>query len=257
MGPLFISDLHLDESRPEMVSLFLEFLTGRAPGSAALYILGDLFDAWVGDDDDSTLAETVCEALRILSESGTPVFVAHGNRDFLLGSGFEARSGARLLDQATVIDLAGTPTLLLHGDELCTDDLPYQALRQQLRAPAWQADFLARPLAERRHLAANLRAASLNATQSKSMEIMDVNLSTVTDWMRRFETRRLIHGHTHRPAVHRFDLDGRPAERVVLSDWHVDGQVVSFDPRGKSLAEVLTADGSRPRDTGNDSTATT
>jgi len=240
MGPLFISDLHLDESQPDVTSLFLEFLTNQAPGAPALYILGDLFDAWIGDDDDSALAETVCRAIRTLSESGTPVFVAHGNRDFLLGPGFEARSGARLLDQATVIDLADTPTLLLHGDELCTDDLPYQALRQQLRAPAWQADFLAKPLPERRHLAAHLRSASLSATQSKSMEIMDVNQSTVVDWMRRFGTRRLIHGHTHRPAVHRFDLDGQPAERVVLADWHVDGQVVSFDPRGDSRAEVLT-----------------
>jgi len=239
VSPLFISDLHLDASRPEITDLFLRFLKDRAVQAETLYILGDLFDAWIGDDEDSKLSEQVCEGLRGLSEGGTGLLVAHGNRDFLLGSGFEARTGSTLLDQATVLDLCGTRTLLLHGDELCTDDLPYQAMRQQLRDPQWQRGFLDRPLPVRRQMATQLREASRDATRDKSMEIMDVNHNAVSEWMRRYGATRLIHGHTHRPAVHDFLLDGQSARRIVLADWDSRGHVLSFTPDGEPRAEAL------------------
>ena len=239
MSPLFISDLHLDASRPHITELLLRFLTERAVRAETLYILGDLFEAWIGDDEDSELSEQVCGAIRSLTERGTHVLVAHGNRDFLLGAGFQMRTGCTLLEQATMLDVCGSPTLLLHGDELCTDDLPYQAMRQQLRDPQWQREFLDQPLPIRRQMAAQLRQASRDATQGKSMEIMDVNQNTVNEWMRRYGATRLVHGHTHRPAVHTFLLDGQTAQRVVLADWDSQGHVVSFTPDGEPRAETL------------------
>jgi UDP-2,3-diacylglucosamine hydrolase len=219
--------------------MFLQFLRERAVQAETLYILGDLFEAWIGDDEDSQLSEQVCDGLRRLTERGTRSFVAHGNRDFLLGSGFEARTGTTLLDQATVLDLYGTRTLLLHGDELCTDDLSYQTMRQQLRNPQWQREFLDRPLSIRRQMAAQLRETSRDSTQEKSMEIMDVNQNTLEAFMRRYGATRLIHGHTHRPAVHSFLLDGQSAERIVLADWESQGHVLSFTPDGEPKAETL------------------
>lgn len=219
--------------------MFLQFLRERAVQAETLYILGDLFEAWIGDDEDSQLSEQVCDGLRRLTERGTRSFVAHGNRDFLLGSGFEARTGTTLLDQATVLDLYGTRTLLLHGDELCTDDLSYQTMRQQLRNPQWQREFLDRPLSIRRQMAAQLRETSRDSTQEKSMEIMDVNQNTLEAFMRRYGATRLIHGHTHRPAVHSFLLDGQSAERIVLADWDSQGHVLSFTPDGEPKAETL------------------
>ncbi len=219
--------------------MFLQFLRERAVQAETLYILGDLFEAWIGDDEDSQLSEQVCDGLRRLTEHGTRSFVAHGNRDFLLGSGFEARTGTTLLDQATVLDLYGTRTLLLHGDELCTDDLSYQTMRQQLRNPQWQREFLDRPLSIRRQMAAQLRETSRDSTQEKSMEIMDVNQNTLEAFMRRYGATRLIHGHTHRPAVHSFLLDGQSAERIVLADWESQGHVLSFTPDGEPKAETL------------------
>jgi len=219
--------------------MFLQFLRERAVQAETLYILGDLFEAWIGDDEDSQLSEQVCDGLRRLTERGTRSFVAHGNRDFLLGSGFEARTGTTLLDQVTVLDLYGTRTLLLHGDELCTDDLSYQTMRQQLRNPQWQREFLDRPLSIRRQMAAQLRETSRDSTQEKSMEIMDVNQNTLEAFMRRYGATRLIHGHTHRPAVHSFLLDGQSAERIVLADWESQGHVLSFTPDGEPKAETL------------------
>lgn len=216
---LFISDLHLAAARPGATALFERLLGGRAATAAALYILGDLFDAWIGDDDDSPLAERVRAGLRALVAGGVPVWLQHGNRDFLLGERFCAATGCRLLAEETVIDLGGLPTLLLHGDLLCTDDRDYQQARQTLRHPAFVAELLARPLGERAALAAEYRRRSGEATSLKAEDIMDANPATVADYLRRHRVTRLIHGHTHRQAVHSFTLDGTACRRYVLGDW--------------------------------------
>lgn len=236
-GTLFISDLHLDPGRPEITQLFLAFLQ-RARTAESLYILGDLFEAWIGDDDDSELALTVQDGLRQLSEHGTPVYLMHGNRDFLLGNDFESRAGCRLLPDPTVIDLYGAPTLLMHGDLLCTDDREYQQFRSQVRDPAWQRNVLSKPLSERRQMAAALRGESQQAIAGKDAQIMDVNQGEVETVMRRHGVRRLIHGHTHRPAVHEFELDGAPARRIVLGDWYDQGSTLYCDTGGCELTTL-------------------
>lgn len=216
---LFISDLHLDPARPAITGRLLEFLEQPAQQAEALYILGDLFEAWIGDDDDSEPGRSVAAALRRLTDSGVPTYFLHGNRDFLLGERFAAASGIRLLPESVVIELAGESVLLLHGDTLCTDDVEYQAFRTQVRNPAWQAQILALPLTQRRVLAGQLRDTSRQATQQKAVDITDVNLAEVDRVMRAHGVQRLIHGHTHRPAVHDGWLDGQPARRAVLGDW--------------------------------------
>jgi UDP-2,3-diacylglucosamine hydrolase len=217
---LFIADLHLSSERPDTLALFLRFLAERAPQADALYILGDLFDAWVGDDDGSSLATQVQTALKDLTDTGTAVFIQHGNRDFLIGETFLQATGAQLLDEATVLQLGGKRTLLMHGDLLCTDDVDYQQARRMLRAPAFIADFLARPLAERVALAARYRQQSGEATSLKAEDIMDVSPLTVVEYARQHDAERLIHGHTHRPGRHVHQVDGREVERWVLSEWH-------------------------------------
>lgn len=219
---LFISDLHLAQERPGTLALFLDFLRRRAPRAGALYILGDLFDAWIGDDDPSTLAEQVRAGLRELTELGTEVYLQHGNRDFLLGEAFLQATGCRLIDETHVIEHAGERILLMHGDLLCTDDVGYQQARQMLRDPAFIADFLARDLAERAALAASYRAKSGEATSLLAEDIMDVNPDTVADYLRRHDANTLIHGHTHRPATHTMVVDGHEATRRVLPEWHED-----------------------------------
>lgn len=238
---LFISDLHLDPRRPAITTLFQRFLTERASAAGALYILGDLFEAWIGDDDDSALAADIASALSALSRRGVPVYFVHGNRDFLLGERYAAACGMTLLAETTVIDLYGTPTLLMHGDTLCTDDVAYQAFRTQVRSPLWQAAMLSKPLAERRALAAQLRSESAQATQQKGEYIMDANADTVRHVLRAHGVQRLIHGHTHRPAVHHFDLDGAPAERIVLGDWYEQGSVLCCDTDGLCLETLSPA----------------
>lgn len=223
MSALFISDLHLDAARPEATQAFRRFLTDRAAQAKALYILGDLFEAWVGDDDDAPLAQEVIGALAELASGGTPAWLARGNRDFLIGADFARRSGVKLLDEHSVVELGGEPVLLMHGDSLCTDDHDYQQFRAMVREPKWQAQFLALPLAARRALAAQARDASRVSTSGKPMAIMDVNESAVAETMRASHVQRLIHGHTHRPATHRFDLNGAPATRFVLGDWFRQG----------------------------------
>lgn len=235
MATLFVSDVHLDPARPAIAALFLDFLKQRARQAEACYILGDLFEAWVGDDDDAELGRTVVDALRTLTGSGVPVYFLHGNRDFLIGERFAAASGVRLLPESGVIDLYGESVLLLHGDTLCTDDVDYQTFRAQVRDPAWQAQLLALPLAQRRALAGQLRETSRQATQQKAAEITDVNLAAVDQTLRAFGVRRMIHGHTHRPAIHEWTLDGRPARRAVLGDWHSQGSVLRCDMAGWSL----------------------
>jgi UDP-2,3-diacylglucosamine hydrolase len=207
---LFISDLHLDASRPETTALFFDFLARRARMAAALYILGDLFEAWIGDDDDAAPGPEVAAALRALVDAGVPVRFLHGNRDFLLGARFAAAAGLELLPETVTIDLYGRPVLLLHGDTLCTDDVDYQAFRAQVRDPAWQARMLALPLAQRRALAGQLRETSRTATQGKAESITDVNSGAVEQVLRAHRSNQMIHGHTHRPAVGAQDLFNRP-----------------------------------------------
>ena len=226
MTTLFISDLHLDESRPQIVEIFARFLRSGARRSDALYILGDLFESWIGDDDDAPLPARVATELRALRDSGIPIHFMRGNRDFLLGAGYADRAGMTLLRDPTVITLGGEPTLLMHGDTLCTDDVEYQEFRSIVRNPAWQKDFLGKPLTERRAFAEHARGESRKHTSSARPEIMDVNQKMVESTMREHGVRRLIHGHTHRPATHRFELDGRPAERIVLGDWYEQSSVL-------------------------------
>ena len=231
MSVLFISDLHLDANRPEATRAFRRFLEDRASRAEALYILGDLFEAWVGDDDDAPLAREVAEALAQLTGGGTRVFFAHGNRDFLVGEDFACRAGASLLEETSVIELGAERVLLMHGDSLCTDDHDYQEFRAMVRDPAWQSQFLALPLMARRALAAQARDASRLSTGGKPPEIMDVNASAVADAMRSSRVRHLIHGHTHRPAVHNFTLDDAPATRTVLGDWFRQAWALEWDER--------------------------
>jgi UDP-2,3-diacylglucosamine hydrolase len=216
---LFISDLHLSAQRPATVDLFLRFLKQVAGGADRLYILGDLFDVWLGDDDHTAPIPQIRDAMAKLAARGIPVFLMHGNRDFLIGEDFCRESGCSLLPDPTVIDLAGTATLLTHGDLLCTDDLAYQEARRLLRNEAFISDFLSKPLAERSALAAEYRRQSGETTSLLAEEIMDVNADAVADAMRQQGVRQLIHGHTHRPASHEFTLDGEPARRVVLAEW--------------------------------------
>lgn len=235
---LFISDLHLDPVRAPMVAAFEALLGGEAHRADALYILGDLFEAWVGDDDDSALAARVAGALRGLADSGVPIFFIAGNRDFLLGAAYAARCGMRLLDDGSTVDLYGTPTLLMHGDTLCTDDVAYQAFRAQVHTPEWQRQFLAQPLAARRAFASAARAASREHTGSASETIMDVNAGAVAHAMLDAGVRHLIHGHTHRPAVHNFMLSEEPAERIVLGDWYQQDSVLRVTPQQRTLGRI-------------------
>lgn len=233
---LFISDLHLDSARPAITDLLLNFLEQPARQAEALYILGDLFEAWIGDDDAAEPGQTVAAALRALTDSGVPAYFLHGNRDFLLGARFAAASGIQLLPESVIIQLAGNPVLLLHGDTLCIDDVEYQAFRAQVRHPAWQAQILALPLAQRRALAGQLRETSRQAAQQKAADITDVNPAEVERVMRAQGVQHLIHGHTHRPAIHEWLLDGQPARRAVLGDWQEQqGSVLRCDADGWRL----------------------
>lgn len=235
MPTLFISDLHLDDARPRIVALFERFLETQAREADALYILGDLFEAYIGDDDDVPLPARVAVALKSLSDHGVPVFFIAGNRDFLLGDDFARRAGTTILDDGTVIDLYGTPILLLHGDVLCTDDIAYQSFRVQVRDSAWQRAFLAQPLSARRAFAAQARDASRAHTSQTEMAIMDVNQSSVEGALRKAGVARMIHGHTHRPAIHDLTLDGSAAQRIVLGDWYEQGSVLRVDAQSVEL----------------------
>jgi UDP-2,3-diacylglucosamine hydrolase len=217
---LYISDLHLSEERPEANERFFRFLEDDAAGADALYILGDLFEYWIGDDDvDAPFNAVIAGFFHRLSRAGTRLYFMHGNRDFLVGERFAAATGAALLADPTVID----GVLLMHGDTLCTGDADYQAWRRTARDPAWQRDFLDKPLAARRATVEGLRAKSKEVIGAKPAEIMDVNDDAVRDALRRHGVSRLVHGHTHRPGVHRLEVDGRRCERWVLPDWYGRG----------------------------------
>ncbi|MCH8497515.1 MAG: UDP-2,3-diacylglucosamine diphosphatase [Marinobacter sp.] len=219
MRTLFISDLHLEESRPDITEALLGFLKKEAAGAEALYILGDFFEAWIGDDERTPLQDQVADALRALSAKGTRLYLMHGNRDFLIGEDYCQRVGATLLDDPTVIDLYGTPTLLMHGDSLCTLDVEYQKFRSNMRNAQWQQMFLQRPLADRQLVARQLRQISMAKNQGKQESIMDVTPEEVVRVMAEHNVQRLIHGHTHRPAVHDLEVADQPSQRLVLGDW--------------------------------------
>ncbi|ACE84870.1 UDP-2,3-diacylglucosamine diphosphatase [Cellvibrio japonicus] len=235
MNTLFISDLHLHSSRPQITRAFFDFLRQQTHHTQALYILGDFFDAWIGDDDDDPLPNAVAEQLKKLNSAGVAIFLMHGNRDFLLGNSYAQRAGATLIAEGTVIDLYGRPALLLHGDDLCTLDTDYMAFRQQVRNPDWQAQLLAQPLAARRALAAQLRAQSQAINNMKAESIMDVTPDEVVRVMEEAGVDLLIHGHTHRPARHPLTVQGRPAERIVLGDWHHQGWCLDASATGLAL----------------------
>ena len=244
MSTLFISDLHLDGSRPEVTELFLKFLKEEARKASSLYILGDFFEAWIGDDDDDPHHIRVMDGLRDLTQAGVPAYFMHGNRDFLIGNGFARRTGVKLLEDPTVIDLYSTPTLLVHGDTLCTDDIQYQKARATMHNPIVQGVFLAMPLFLRRRYAAHLRAKSRRHTAGKDQYIMDVNQGAVEAAMQKHGVRRMIHGHTHRPAVHRFtSSDGKPMERIVLGDWHDQASELRWNTSGGMLTDRRVTDG--------------
>ena len=235
MTTLFISDLHLDAGEPETIRRFVNFVETQARAARAVYILGDLFEAWVGDDEDDLRLAPVQAALAGLTRAGVPCSLMHGNGDFLIGPKFGEATGCRLLGDYERVDLYGDTVLLTHGDLLCTDDTRYMSLRGTLRDPAWQRAFLAKPLAERRKIAAELRQLSAAEIAAKSYDIMDVNQSTVERVMRDHDVTLLLHGHTHRPAIHRFSLDGRPAVRIVLGAWYEQASIVRWDEHGYSL----------------------
>ncbi|MGH8673294.1 MAG: UDP-2,3-diacylglucosamine diphosphatase [Burkholderiales bacterium] len=225
---LFISDLHLTGERPEANEQFFRFLSEEAAGAHTLCVLGDLFEYWIGDDeldapDGDPLAHEAVRALRALTDSGVPVHFMAGNRDFLIGSGFTAATGVTILEDPTVLDVAGVRTLLMHGDTLCTDDHDYQAWRRTARAEKWQREFLGAPLAERRARILQMREKSRQVVAAKPAEIMDVNPGAVRDAFRTHDVRRLIHGHTHRSAFHAVEVNGARCERWVLPDWYGDG----------------------------------
>ena len=245
MTTLFVSDLHLDPARPAITELFLGFLRGEARQADALYILGDLFEAWIGDDTPSPAADAVAAELQALAASGVPIYFMAGNRDFLVGEHYAARAGFRILPDPSVIDLYGRPTLLMHGDLLCTDDVAYQQFRAQTRDPAFIAQFLSQPLPARVAFAQQARAAS-QARQSELKEGDRAQFETVTDvapaeveaTFARYGVDRLIHGHTHRPAIHSLQVGEASCTRVVLGDWYEQGSVLRVDADGMELESL-------------------
>ncbi len=228
---LFISDLHLHSAKPETTRYFLNFLENRACGVERLYILGDLFDAWVGDDDPTPPNQKIKSSLKKLAQSGTAIYFQQGNRDFLVGNRFAAESQVTVLDEIVVIDLYGTPTLVMHGDLLCTDDIAYQTFREKSRRPEWQRNILSKPLLLRLAIARWYRIRSYFHKRNKSEDIMDVNDDTVMETLQRFNVSQLIHGHTHRTGIHE-QLHGKfRAKRFVLADWNPTGNVLCWNPK--------------------------
>jgi len=243
MTTLFVSDLHLEAARPQITDLFLRFLAEQGRHADAIYILGDLFDAWIGDDDPSPLAAVVADALRAVADAGVLLYFIHGNRDFLLGEAYARRCGMRLLPDPAVVLLYGRPTLLMHGDLLCTDDVAYQAFRAQTRDPRWREQFLAQSLQARQAFAQAARAASrehqAGLQYDGSMErITDVSPAAVSQLYGRYGIDSLIHGHTHRPAVHDLGLCGRDCTRIVLGDWYQQGSVLRMDANDFALESL-------------------
>ena len=232
MTTLFVSDVHLSAERPVAIAAFLAFIDGPARRADAVYLLGDIFDQWLGDDDQTTHHTDILAAIARLTNAGVPVSLFHGNHDFLVGHDFSDRSGCKVLGDSSVIELGGAPVLITHGDGLCTDDAEYQAFRRLSRDPENQARFLSLPMSAREQQAEELREQSRAAKQLKPADIMDVNQDAVATAMRERHVHLLIHGHTHRPATHEFDLDGQPAQRIVLGDWYAADHVLVWDANG-------------------------
>jgi UDP-2,3-diacylglucosamine hydrolase len=235
---LFISDLHIDAQRPQITRQFVDFLQNEAVGADALYILGDLFESWVGDDAPDLGQQQAIAAIGSLTSGGVPCFVMHGNRDFLLGTEFCSRSGAQLLSDPLIITLFGEPVLVMHGDALCTDDRPYQRLRATVRDADWQRRFLALSVAQRRALAGAAREGSRAHTAAIEHAIADVNAASVAQAMQAAGAATLLHGHTHRPGFYPFEIDGRPCMRIVLGDWYTQGSVLRWDASGPELRSL-------------------
>jgi len=235
VATLFIADLHLQIEEPAITAGFLRFLQGEARHADALYILGDLFEAWIGDDDPNPLHREIAIAIKALVDSGVPCFFVHGNRDFLLGKRYARDCGMTLLAEETVLDLYGRNILIMHGDTLCTDDTGYLAFRAKVHTPWIQTLFLALPLFIRSRIAAKMRAGSKAANSSKSMTIMDVNPQAVASVMAKHQVQWLIHGHTHRPYMHDLTVNDKPAHRVVLGAWHTEGSMIKVTPDGVEL----------------------
>jgi UDP-2,3-diacylglucosamine hydrolase len=238
MPTLFISDLHLDPARPQITELFLQFLRNEASGADKLYILGDFFEVWIGDDDPDPHHARVMAGLHALTQSGVLVYFMHGNRDFLIGDSFMEKTGCRLLTEPTLIELYGVPTLLMHGDTLCTDDTEYQRFRAMVRNPDWQHAFLSKSLDERRAFATQARNESKSRTLGKAETIMDVNQQAVEQVMLQHGVSRLIHGHTHRPATHHFTACGKPLTRIVLGDWYEQKSLLRMSADGTLLEDA-------------------
>lgn len=239
---LLISDLHLEEARPELSRAFFRFLEREAGNATALYILGDFFNVWLGDDDDRPLNAAVTAALRACSNLGTAIYLMHGNRDFLLGESFARASGAALLPEPYLLEHDGQRYLLLHGDVLCTRDEHYLQFRAQVRDARWQQQFLTRPLAERRAFAEQARATSQSMNSNKAADIMDVTQSAVENSLAAGGVTTMIHGHTHRPQIHQFTAAGQQCRRIVLGDWGDHGWYVSLDHDGATLHRFALAE---------------
>ena len=228
----FISDLHLSAEQPALIQLFTHYSQHKATEADALFILGDMFEVWLGDDMILPEYQVAIDAIKIITSQGIPVYVMYGNRDFLMREHFEVMTGAQLINDPTIIDLYGTPTLLMHGDTLCTDDIEYQEFRTMVRGDKWQDVFLAKTPDERLAIAREYREKSKSATQSKKNEIMDVNQQEVEQVMTNYQVTRLIHGHTHRPDTHHFKLKDKEVSRVVLADWNESGSYLTCDDNG-------------------------
>jgi UDP-2,3-diacylglucosamine hydrolase len=229
---LLISDLHLEEERPDLTRAFLHFLQSRAPRAEALYILGDFFEAWIGDDAMTPFQHSIAQALRKLADSGTRIFLMHGNRDFMIGRAFCREAGCTLLPDPSLVRMNGQPVLLMHGDSLCTQDQAYMRLRRWLRNPLSLFILRHLPLSTRHKLARKLRKESRMQTRQKAAEITDVTPGEIPRILRQYGVRTLIHGHTHRPASHELELDGRSARRIVLGDWDRQGWALQVDEQG-------------------------
>jgi UDP-2,3-diacylglucosamine hydrolase len=238
VAAIFISDLHIDANRPAITEQFLRFLATEARDADALYILGDLFESWIGDDAADPAQAAAIEGIRALTAAGVPCFVMHGNRDFLLAGQFCSISGAELLPDPLIVTLYGEPVLVMHGDALCTDDLAYQRLRATVRDADWQRQFLALPVAARRALAGAARVGSQAHTAAVEYAITDVNADSVALALRGAGTATLLHGHTHRPAIHALEIDGRACTRIVLGDWYDQGSLLRWDENGPELRSL-------------------
>jgi UDP-2,3-diacylglucosamine hydrolase len=236
---LFISDLHLSDERKNITELFINFLDQRASKSDALYILGDLFEVWLGDDAVKPDYQQSLSKMKQLADNGLPLYFMSGNRDFLMTEKFTELSGAALLTEPTTIDLYGTPTLLMHGDTLCTDDIEYQKFRTMVRDPSFISDFLSKSVEERIAISAKYREISKTETASKEMDIMDVNQQQVEDSMVEYQVSQLIHGHTHRPAIHDFSVDNKAMKRIVLGDWYKQGSVLVCNEEDCQLEAII------------------